>query len=186
MNLNQLDGEHPTTTLKRLSPALASAMAAYSTASYNYTRLSLREFEAARMRTALINGCTICRGFRAARDVAEFSKAIGEDIGRHLVSRGTPPDEAFYEHILSWSEADIYSPRERVAIELAERMGLDPQSLAADAPFWTRASELYSDEEIADLVMAIGSWIAGGRVLHVLGLDTVCSADPEAALSGNP
>jgi alkylhydroperoxidase family enzyme len=35
---------------------------------------------------------------------------------------------------------------------------------------------VYTEAEIADLVISIAAWIAGGRVLHALGLDTVCAA----------
>src|SRR3990167_5735111 len=47
---------------------IMAAAAGFSFAVYRETRLSLREFEAARMRTAQINGCMICQDFRAARD----------------------------------------------------------------------------------------------------------------------
>ena len=32
----------------------------------------------------------------------------------------------------------------------------------------------YSQLEIVELSMSIGSWLAFGRLNHVLGLDTVC------------
>ena len=34
---------------------------------------------------------------------------------------------------------------------------------------------LYTDREIVELSMCLGSWIGFGRLNHVLGLDAACS-----------
>ena len=54
-------------------------------------------------------------------------------------------------------------------------MGESPDRIAQDEEFWARANAAFSDDEIVDLSYAIASWMANGRVLHALGLDTVCS-----------
>jgi alkylhydroperoxidase family enzyme len=98
-----------------------------------------------------------------------------------VADRGPAPDEAFYRSVSEWRTSPLYSLRERVAIEYAERMGTDPKGLAADDQFWARAKGAFSDAEIVDLSYCIGTWIANGRVAHVLGWDTVCSIPPEGA-----
>ncbi|MDZ4068115.1 MAG: hypothetical protein U1E06_14910 [Tabrizicola sp.] len=166
----------PFAALTNLSPDLAASMFAFGKMPYEKSRLSLREFEAARIRTAEINGCMICQGFRAARDLPDLLGIPAEAQHPELLDRGPAPDEAFYRDILDWRGSAIYSARERIAIELAERMGLDPAPLPHDSDFWGKARSVFGEEEIADLVISIGAWIAGGRTLHVLGLDMVCAA----------
>lgn len=168
----------PAGSLAHYAPELAAAMFSYGKAPYMNSKLSLREFEAARIRTAEINGCLVCRGFRAQRDLKDLLGQSSAAAGPALLSRGPIPDDALYANIVEWRTATNYSDRERVAIELAERLGLDPAPLAYDDAFWVQAKALFSDAEIADLTLSIGAWMAGGRVLHALGLDTVCAAAP--------
>ena len=52
-----------------LAPPLTAAAGAYSSAVYEKSSLSLREFEAARTTMARINQCAICIDWRTARDV---------------------------------------------------------------------------------------------------------------------
>ena len=180
MRIDVLEAEqgYPTGALARLAPLLASAMFEYGFSAYNNSRLSLREFEAGRIRTAEINGCIICKNYRAARDLKDYAAVSHMPVEGDLLKRGPEPDEAFYNNIVGWRQADIYSPRERIIIELAERIGLEPGGLPYDDAFWERARAELSDAEIADAVLCIGAWIAGGRVVHALGLDTVCGAIP--------
>lgn len=69
----------------------------------------------------------------------------------------------------------LFSERERIAIEMAERMGERPHSMAGDEAFWERVHGHFSDEEIVDMTLSIGSWISMGRVVHTLELDEVCA-----------
>jgi alkylhydroperoxidase family enzyme len=140
--------------------ALTSVGARMSDAIYNRSLLSLREFEAARIRIAHINDCAICREWRSARDVP---------------GRAASPDEipeAFYEHVLdpSW---EGYSDRERLAIEYAERYAMD--HLSMDDAFWDRMHAHYSDDEIVDLSLCVGWLIASGRLNRVLEIDQACA-----------
>jgi hypothetical protein len=43
-----------------------------------------------------------------------------------------------------------------------------------DDEFWSRMTAHYSQREIVELSMCIGSWLAFGRLNHVLGLDAIC------------
>ena len=157
------------------TPEIGAAAAAYSLAVYEHSTLSMREMEAARMRTAHINGCNLCRDMRAARDLPGHIERSGGDAARAAEVRdNTPPDEAFYAAVLNWRDATDFSPRERLAIEYAERLGEAPQSMDTDEAFWTAMHTHFSDREIVDLTFSIGSWMALGRFTHVLALDGVC------------
>jgi alkylhydroperoxidase family enzyme len=150
----------------------------FSKITYQRSILSLREFEGARARTAEINGCKLCRSFRAVRDVPAYLEAVGAVPSQSIVSRGPAPDEAFYANVSRWKDYPGFSERERVAIAYAEGLGLDPQGIAANEAFWRRAKAAFSDEEIVDLSYCIACWIGLGRITHTLGLDGVCSFVP--------
>ena len=161
-------------------PEIAEAAFAYSRSVYLHSCLSHREFEGARIRTAQINGCRACQSWRGARDTPAYL-AAGGNLGAHsIVDNGPAPDDAFYDAVTDWRNSPVFSPRERLAIAFAEGMGLEPQVLSADAEFWVQARQLFSNQEILDLTLSIGSWMALGRAMHVLGFDTICPM-PEMA-----
>ena len=137
-------------------PKIGPAAARYSAAVYEHSTLSLREFEAARTRIAQINHCGFCLDWRTERD--------GEKV-----------DEAFYGEVADWRTTDGLSPRERLSAEYAERFAVDHLSLDDDEAFWTRMRDAYTDNEVIELSMCIGSWIAFGRLNHVLGVDAACA-----------
>jgi alkylhydroperoxidase family enzyme len=160
------------------APEVGAAGVGYAKAVYQSSRLPLRILEAARYRTALINGCTICKSMRAARDINGYLESVGGDASQSVVARGgAAPDEAFYAAVEDWRDAPAFSTRERLAIEYAERMGEAPKGLAHDGDFWERMHASFSQEEIMDLTLCIGAWMALGRTVHVLGLDAVCFTD---------
>jgi alkylhydroperoxidase family enzyme len=170
--------------LTHYAPELGAAGGGYAKAVYQSSRLPLRVLEAARYRTAEINGCQVCQGFRAATDVDGLLDLMGGDPSRSIVARGGPaPDEAFYGDVAGWRTATRFSDQERLAIEYAERMGEQPKSFESDLVFWQRMHAAFSDAEIFDLTLAIGAWIGLGRVTHVLELDTVCARDTYARAS---
>ena len=59
-----------------------------------------------------------------------------------------------------------------MAILRAERFALDHHGL--DYEFWARMRTHYTDREVVELSMCLGSWIAFGRLNRVLGLDEAC------------
>ena len=83
-------------------------------------------------------------------------------------------DEGLYAQVEAWREATELSPRERLAAAYAERFATDHLSLDDDEAFWAEMHDAYSDAEIIELSMCIGSWIAFGRLNHVLGIDASC------------
>ena len=151
----------------RYSPEMLKAAGAFSHATYQHSRLPLRLFEAARIATAVINGCTICMSWRSARDV----QLLG--IERSTDKMGDAPDEDFYQAVLE-GDLSMLDARERLAVRFAQKMGTEPRSLSADEAFWTELKAVLSDSEIVDLTYCCAGWIGLGRAAHVLGIDTAC------------
>lgn len=157
---------------QHLAPEIMTAAASFSKAVYTKSKLSLREFEGARARTAEINGCLVCQQFRSARDLGGLYS--GTDIRDTVAANGPAPDEEFYTSVRQWRTSPIYSERERLAIEFAERFALEPQMLARDEDFWERFRAQFSDAETTDLANCTAAWVGLGRVTHVLGFDQLC------------
>jgi len=157
------------------APEIGAAAGAYSLAVYEHSKLSLRELEAARIRTAQINGCKLCMGMRSARDLPGHIERSGGNPAISVVARGgQAPDEAFYDAVADWKTAPVFSERERLVIEFADRFGASPQSMDSDEAFWAVLHENFTDAEIVDLTFSVGSWVALGRLTHILDLDNVC------------
>lgn len=164
--------------LRNYAQEIGGAGTAFANAVYQSSQLPLRVLEAARYRTAQINGCMVCQGMRAAKHVDPMLVGNGGDASRSVVARGGPmPDEAFYAAVEGWQTSTLFSERERLAIEHAERLAEDPRGFAEDEAYWLRFHAAFSDDEIVDLTLCIAAWMAMGRVTHVLQLDTVCMED---------
>jgi len=171
----------PTEHLAEHYPSeILKAGQAFGPAPYRYSKLSLRELEGARYRTALINGCNVCINFRGARDFPAMFELFGGDLETSVFKRGPAPDEEYYQNVTNWKDYPGYSERERLAIRYAEGMGESPREIAQDEEFWTRAKAAFSDADIVDLTYSIAAWMGMGRAQHVLGLDTACSFAPVA------
>lgn len=157
------------------APEIGAAAANYSRVVYERSLLNIREMEAARIRTADINGCKLCLGMRAARDLPGHLERSGGDPSIAVTARGGPaPDEAFYEAVRNNDPDGILSERERLLVEYADRFGTRPKSMDEDEEFWGRLHAAFSDAEIVDATFSIGSWVALGRLTHILDLDGVC------------
>lgn len=149
------------------SPEIIAASDAFAQAVYRHSILPLRMFEAARVATAVINGCTVCMAWRTARDAA----AMGL-IDRALA--GPEPDEAFYQTLLA-GRMDGLDAREQAAVRFAQAMGTDPRGLAANEAQWAEIKGALTDAEIVDLSYCVAAWMGLGRVAHVLGIDAACT-----------
>jgi alkylhydroperoxidase family enzyme len=154
-----------------LATPLTAAAGAYSSAVYEQSSLSLREFEAARITMARINQCAICIDWRTARDVPGRSTDPGEI------------PEPFYDAVGTRGQWDGLTDRERLAAEFAERYATD--HLGMDGPFWDRLHAAYSDEELVDLALCVGSWLALGRFNQVFDIDGACRV-PGPSLTPDP
>jgi alkylhydroperoxidase family enzyme len=144
----------PEVMMWALRPEMGMGAGALSHAIYEQSIVPIRERELARMRIALINDCAICQQWR---------KSPG--------AQGAL-SEAEYSGVTEWATFAGYSPRERLAIEYAEKFALDHHAL--DDDFYARLRAEYSDPEVLDLTVCIGGWLALGRTLHVLGIDGYC------------
>ena len=155
MDIDIPDGKDPIEYVwGEMVPGIGIAASKFSAAVYTNTTLGLREFEAARLRIAQVNGCLFCLDWRTERD--------GEKV-----------EASFAEAVTEWRTTDAFDDRTRLAAEYAERYAVDHHGL--DDDFWSRMSAHYSQPEIVELSMAIGSWLAFGRLNHVLGLDATCT-----------
>jgi alkylhydroperoxidase family enzyme len=134
-------------------PGIGPAAAKFAQAVYDHSTLGLREFEAARLKIAQVNGCLFCQDWRTERD-------------------GVKVEDSFPDAVTHWSTTDDLDERARLAAEYAERYALDHHGL--DDDFWERMKAAYSDNEIVELSMCLGSWLSFGRLNRVLGLDTAC------------
>ena len=134
-------------------PGIGGAAATLSLKVYSDSTLGLREFEAARLRIAQINGCLFCQDWRTERD--------GETV-----------EDTFPDAVTAWRTTDALDTRARLSAEYAERFALDHHGL--DDAFWDRMKAAYTDAEIVELSMCLGSWLSFGRLNRVLGLDVAC------------
>jgi len=154
VNIDVPEGKDPIQYVwGEMVPGIGPAASRLSLSVYADGTLGLREFEAARLRIAQINGCLFCMDWRTERD--------GEKV-----------EEEFAGAVTEWRTTDAFDDRTRLAAEYAERYALDHHGL--DEEFWARMAAHYSQREIVELSMCIGSWLAFGRLNHVLGLDTMC------------
>ncbi len=121
---------------------------------------------------ARINQCAICIDWRTARDVP---------------SRGADPGEipeAFYEAVGVRGDWSGLSEREQLAAEFAERYSTD--HLGMDEAFWDRLHAAYSDDELVDLALCVGSWLALGRFNQVFDIDGACRVPLRPAPRADP
>jgi AhpD family alkylhydroperoxidase len=135
-------------------PGIGIAASRFAMSVYAHSTLGLPEFEAARLRIAQINGCEFCLDWRTERD--------GQKVGQE-----------FAEAVAQWRTTGALDERTRLAAEYAERYALDHHGL--DEEFWARMTAQYSQLQIVELSMSIGSWLAFGRLNRVLGLDKICA-----------
>lgn len=128
--------------LRRDAPEAHRALAALTRAGAVDPRLG----ELVKVRVSQLNGCARCHDEHTA-----LARAAGEDEGR---LRALPV----------WRDADLFDPRERAALALADAL-----TLIADAPpadeVRRAAARQFEDAELAALVVAITAINAWNRVI---------------------
>ena len=145
-----------------LRPEMGEAVQQLSIAVYSNSKLPARVREAARMKVARINQCSVCMGWRIPE----------------LAEQGV--DEELYAHVSEWRDHPSYSEQERLAIQYAEMFCLDHRNI--DDAFFARLKEHFTDPEILDLTICIGNWVAFGRLTMLLDLDEACEVRPRATV----
>jgi AhpD family alkylhydroperoxidase len=138
------------------SPELGGAIGAFANAVYNHNRLPMRTRELARTVIAHSNECEVCVNTR---------DSDGPAAG---------VDEALYDHALEWRTWPGYSEQERLAAEFAYRFATEHTVLRDDEDFWTRCTEYFSEELLADLALSCALWVGMGRVLRTLDIAQSC------------
>ena len=139
-----------------LQPELGAAATHLVDAAYNKSILPVRVREAARMRIAQLNDCTVCLAFRA-----DTVRAQGLD-------------EDFYCAVGSSDEGAL-SVQERLAVEYAERFAIDHTTI--DDVFMDQMRDSFTDPEIFDLTICISAFLGLGRTLRVLGITETSLTD---------
>jgi len=139
-----------------LQPELGAAATHLVDAAYNKSILPVRVREAARMRIAQLNDCTVCLAFRADK------------------VRAQGLDEDFYCAIGSTDESAL-SVQERLAVEYAERFAIDHTTI--DDVFMDQMRDSFTDPEIFDLTICISAFLGLGRTLRVLGITETSLTD---------
>jgi alkylhydroperoxidase family enzyme len=150
------------------APGLAGPASVFSDAVYRRSTLPLREFEAARITIAEVNDCNLCLNWRTARDVPDRE------------ARGPEPDEAFYDDVLG-ARATL-SEREWLAADFARKFATD--HLAIDEALWDRLHASFTDDELVELALCVGSWIAFGRLNQVFDVDGACRVPVASGFPG--
>jgi alkylhydroperoxidase family enzyme len=149
-----------------LRPEQGRAAVAYIKANWEHSALPTREREAARLRVAQLNGCKVCNQWR----VGGFDSVGAEKV--------------FYDSIENWRTSTEFSQRERLAVELAEKFSLDWRNIGEE--FVAELRRHFADSEIVDLLICIGQYVAHGRLVEILDLDTTCPIAPASSAKAVP
>jgi len=85
-----------------------------------------------------------------------------------------------YQQVSQYLTSDEFTPREKLAIEFAERFAIDHRTV--DDELWSRLAAMFSDQELLELTMTIGFCLGIGRALQVLDVardfDVMWSREP--------
>lgn len=84
----------------------------------------------------------------------------------------------FYDHIVDYRDhPGLYSEREQLAIEYAERFVVDHHNIGP--AFFDRLRKHYDEGEILELTLVIARHMAFGRLTKVLHLEDACMLNVE-------
>ncbi len=127
--------------VKRDAPDAYRALAALTRGGLDDHRLS----EVLKLRASQINGCASCMTWHD-----ELARKAGEDQDRLAA-------------VAAWRESDLFTPRERAALELTEALTLVDRGPVPAAVMAT-AAQWFPGPELARLVMTITAINAWNRV----------------------
>jgi alkylhydroperoxidase family enzyme len=80
--------------------------------------------------------------------------------------------EAHYANVANWETWDGFTDADRVGIEFAEKFALRHQQL--DDAFFARMKQHYTDAEIFEISVAVGTWMAMGRITMIMDVHVSC------------
>jgi AhpD family alkylhydroperoxidase len=104
-----------------------------------------RLFELIKLRASYVNGCAFCIDMHS-RDALQ----AGESAQRLFA-------------VAAWREAPFFSKQERAAFALTDAVTLIADGGVPDE-VWNEAGALWSEEEVADLILAISTINAWNRI----------------------
>ena len=88
--------------------------------------------------------------------------------------------DELYNLVNQYATTDAFTPREKLAIEYAERFAQDHTGI--DEELFARLRVLFTDPEILELTVTIGFCVGIGRAFHVLDVardfDVLWSREP--------
>lgn len=106
--------------------------------------------ELIKIRVSQINGCAYCLNMHTK--AAKKLNAADEQIGQ----------------LKNWREANIYSEKEKTALELAEHVTLIAEK-GVDDELYQRARQHFNEQEYVDLIMVINQINAWNRISISMG-----------------
>src|SRR5258705_4959500 len=136
-----------------LRPELGGMVERMIRGAYQDSILPADERELARMRIAEINDCVACSDFRAP---SVLEAGIAQEL---------------YENVAAYATYPGYTPRQRLAIEYAERFANDHASI--DDAFFSRLRSPFSDEEMLDLTLSVAVFLRLRLSVTALDVDQV-------------
>jgi alkylhydroperoxidase family enzyme len=80
--------------------------------------------------------------------------------------------EDLYANVSRWADHPDFTQAEQIALEYTEKFALDHTAL--DADFFDRMRTLWTDDEIVEISICVGTWLSLGRVIRVLGAEVSC------------
>lgn len=108
-------------------------------------------YELMRLKTGQINDCAYCMAVR--------TQGVKDTV--------STKEEAMLEH--QPQPSDVLTEREAVAIQLAERIALDPHTV--DKKFWEKLSSVFTNDEIVEMVFAAGIFNWGNKFNITMQMD---------------
>ena len=75
-------------------------------------------------------------------------------------------EEDTLQRVERWRDLDEFSDAEKIALEYTELFAYDHHSI--DDEFWARLQSHFADDEIVDLTVCIGKYLAFGRIHEIL------------------
>lgn len=102
-------------------------------------------YELIKLRSSQLNGCSFCVDMH----------------GSQMLESGIPFRKI--NSVAAWREADWFDERERAVLELAEQVTLLPGGVPDEV--WDAASKVFSDRELADILLAIATINVWNRLL---------------------
>ena len=101
------------------------------------------------LRASLINGCTYC-------------------VDAHSVDLAKLVDVRKVFSVTTWRESDWFDARERAALDLTESITRIEHGVSDEV--WDAASAVFTDKELSDLVLAIGTINTWNRIAISTGM----------------